>query len=225
MTVLTSPARRLAAEWSRCCEDPAASRWAVDLGHDGPVEGLPGALWRDDELALACLAAARSSTPCGVFAGLAVLQALLPALTRLARRDWRASLDDYLAEGWILVMTYPLTRNRRVCTNMALETLHVLSRRRQRIAREVCVDEVHAVAPEPVVEEGTLAGELLEAAAAAEILPVAGLGVLRSVYVEGLSGAQAAARHGLTPEVVRARCSRATRRLRQHREELLPIVA
>ncbi|MBO0813222.1 MAG: sigma-70 region 4 domain-containing protein, partial [Microlunatus sp.] len=40
--------------------------------------------------------------------------------------------------------------------------------------------------------------------------------LLLSVYAEGLSSADAAVRHGLTPTTVRFRCSRAIRRMAQH---------
>ena len=40
--------------------------------------------------------------------------------------------------------------------------------------------------------------------------------VLLSVYSDGLSGREAAARHQTSPEMIRFRCSKAVRRLAQH---------
>ena len=44
--------------------------------------------------------------------------------------------------------------------------------------------------------------------------------LLHAVYVDGLSGAEAAARHATTPGSLRVRCSRAVRRLADHAAEL-----
>lgn len=60
------------------------------------------------------------------------------------------------------------------------------------------------------------AAQLIEAGGRLQILDEPARALLRLVYLEGLTGAEAAARHGSTPGSVRVRCSRAVRKLSEH---------
>jgi DNA-directed RNA polymerase specialized sigma24 family protein len=65
------------------------------------------------------------------------------------------------------------------------------------------------------------ARELLDSAGRLGALSVESRRLLSSVYVEGISGREAASRHQMTAGSVRVRCSRAVGELRRHMPQLL----
>lgn len=205
----------LAAEWERECESWGIGEPELD------ARDLPRRLRSDDELAVRFLKRARAGGPRSRFAAHALLQALMPLLCGLARRDLRAGLDEYVAEAWIRVMTFPTTRIHKVCTNLALDCLHVVSAGRRRTGRErpLPVPE-HPVDPWAEEAPGERARELIDAAFRIGIVNRSSRPVLMSVYAEGLGHDRTAQRYTMTPEAVRARCSRATRAMRRHASEL-----
>lgn len=165
---------------------------------------------------LALVAAAQDGAQ---LAGRVVIQVMLPRLISLAARDPRATIEDYLGEAWLVVMGFPLARNRAVLTNLCLDVLKKLSRARARTAREHPTRTPPEPPASPATEPG--AAELLDLAGARGLVSRANIEVLRSVYAEGLSGKDAAARHGISHDMVRYRCSSALRHLRARRGELL----
>lgn len=227
----------LAVQWERECE------FWEERGAGPELRDLPRRLRVDDDLAVRYLKAARageeragrgqggvtpdSEAPGGRarederFAAHALLQALLPLLCGLARRDRRADLDDYVAEAWIRIMTFPVTRTRKVCTNIALDCLHVISAGRRRSGREQArTIPDHGVDPWAEAAPGERARDLIDAASRMGIVNRSSRPVLMSVYAEGLGHDRTAQRYTMTPEAVRARCSRATRAMRRHASEL-----
>ena len=162
-----------------------------------------------------------------------VLQALLGRVVQMAGRDRSAGIDDYVSALWCQIHAYPLaTRPDRVAANLALDTLKVVVRER-RWLRE---GEVSLWPPELLCEERLgwtvvddrlpfSAEEVLRAGVDRGLIDVPTHEVLVSVYVEELSGAEAAERHWSSAASVRTRCSRAVRRLVNHRDELLAAVA
>lgn len=205
----------LAAEWDQLCEARETQ------GCDPDLRSLPRRLREDDELAVECLTAARAAGPQSRFAAHALLQALLPLLCGLARRDPRAGLDEYVAEAWIRIMTFPTTRARKVCTNLALDCLHVLAAGRRRTGRErASTVPDHGVDPWAEEAPGQRARDLIDAASGMGIVNSSSWRVLMSVYAEGLGHDRTAQRYTMTPAAVRARCSRATRAMRRHASEL-----
>jgi len=103
---------------------------------------------------------------------------------------------------------------------VALDCLHAISSRRQRSSRETLVESIDVSAPE-VHEPGRVASDLLSSAEKLGIITPASAPVLRSVWVEALDCATAAQRHNTSATAVRAHCSRASRAMRQRRDELL----
>lgn len=227
----------LAVQWERECEFWEAQGAGPDLRE------LPRRLPVDDDLAVRYLRTAQAGNerarpergdrerggenPGGDardderFAAHALLQALLPLLCGLARRDRRADLDDYVAEAWIRIMTFPVTRTRKVCTNLALDCLHVISAGRRRSGREQArAVPDHGVDPWAEEAPGERARDLIDAASRMGIVNRSSRPVLMSVYAEGLGHDRTAQRYTMTPEAVRARCSRATRAMRRHASEL-----
>lgn len=152
-------------------------------------------------------------------AGRVVLQALLPRLRTQARLDPAHCLGDYVATAWERIMAHPVaTRRRELLVNLALDCLKQLSRADRHRSREL---------PSPVLADlhvrqpaGRIAGDLIDTAVRQGWIPVASGEVLRSVYADGLSGREAAQRHGISEHMVRYRCSSAVRQLRGHRDEL-----
>jgi len=151
---------------------------------------------------------------------MALIQAILPTLVMIANRDRQACLDDYIGEAWVVIVNFPLSRTTKVCTNVALDCLHAISSRRQRSSPETPAESINISAAE-VQEPGQVASDLLSAAEELGIITPASAPVLRSVWVEALDCATAARRHNTSPTAVRARCSRASRAMRQRRDELL----
>ena len=151
---------------------------------------------------------------------MALIQAILPTLVTIANRDHQACLDDYIGEAWVVIVTFPLSRTNKVCTNVALDCLHAISSRRQHSSPETPAESIDISAPE-MQEPGQVASDLLSAAEELGIITPTSAPVLRSVWVEALDYTTAAQRHNTSPTAVRARCSRASRAMRQHRDELL----
>ncbi|MDR0436405.1 MAG: hypothetical protein LBH11_06570 [Propionibacteriaceae bacterium] len=179
----------------------------------------------DDTAALELVARAQAGDRA---AGELVLAALGPRLAWQCRRDPFHTLADYQAAAWERIMRHPIARRRNsVLINIALDALKILSRERAATLREIPVAEV----PEPRhsnrvgQDELPFAGQIIDLAARRRLVPAASIPVLRSVYTKGLSSVAAAKLHGMTPEMVRYRCSAAIKVLRKHREELLQDAA
>ena len=69
-------------------------------------------------------------------AGRVVLQALIGRMVRMAQRDPRASIDDYLAWLWCVINSYPLQRRPvRIAANLSMDTLKAVSRERRWLGR------------------------------------------------------------------------------------------
>lgn len=159
-------------------------------------------------------------------AGRVVVQAMLPKMILMARRDAEHDLGAYLAALWERVQTYPLQRRpQRVAANLALDTLKLVKRQSTRAKAAVLVTDWAAPAGLASAEEVAHRGRggaarVLSRAAALGVIDDHAREVLSVVYLDGRSAVQAGRELGLSPEVMRARCSRAVRRLRSHAPEL-----
>jgi DNA-directed RNA polymerase specialized sigma24 family protein len=168
-------------------------------------------------------------------AGRTILQAMLGKLVRMSRGGQQEDVDDFISALWCVLKTYPLaTRSRRVAANLALDTLKLVSRER----RPSGLHHVDLFPPGELLErihEKSLrrnsldhhrhaidmtAAQLLERARMKGILGVQAEALLISVYADGLTGRAAANRHGISPGSLRARCSKAVKKLAQHAPEL-----
>lgn len=240
----------LADEWERLCEEFAEpvetpGGWGAQPGtqpaEPGGEAGTTGAQWEalavppeefralpeslrcDDGLAVRFLETARAGGPTASLAAHALMQAVMPMLARTAARDPRADIDEYVAEAWIRIMTFPTARARKVCTNIALDCLHVLAASRRRVAPERA-GRVPEQPVDPWVRPsgpGEQARGVIDAAARMGIVNGSCRPLLLSVYAEGLGHDRTARRYMMTPVAVRARCSRATRAMRRHADALV----
>jgi hypothetical protein len=169
-------------------------------------------------------------------AGRVVLQAMLGRVVRMARRDRRATVDDYVGALWCVLARYPLpARPVRIAANLALDTLKAVDRERRRPERAGLTLWLAGPDLEPLLEAASGRAALdhateMRALGAAEVIEAGrrlrlideGTGhLLRHVYVDGLNGRDAAARGGTSPGSLRVRCSRAVRRLAAHAAELV----
>ncbi len=157
-----------------------------------------------------------------------VLQTMLGKLVTMARRDRRHAVEDYVGRLWERIGTYPLNRRpRRIAANLALDTLKAVTRDRADIERN------GGWIPCPTTDLDRTGMRLLNAGDVGDTADLTARRVLRSaqqlgliddatrrllwsVYADGLTSAEAAARHRLSPATVRFRCSRAIRTLARH---------
>lgn len=231
---------QLNADWDSLVDDSTVQveRWR--LLHSVferclDLDDVLSAVRREPDLALHTLLAADAQGDS--LAGRVVLQSMLGRTVRMAARDPRASVDDYIGALWLRIRTYPRhQRPAHIAANLALDTLKSVTDERRWARRGMTVVPVRS---EAVLEAAQSAGQqhshidqsatVPELSAVGVITTATELGlldevshdVLLTVYSEGFSGRDAASRHQTTPEMVRYRCSRALRRLAQHSDELL----
>ena len=173
-------------------------------------------------------------------AGRVVLQALIGRMVRMAQRDPRSGVDDYLAALWCVINNYPLSRRPvRIAANLSLDTLKAVSSEHRWLRRgdvmlwpssesleellePVGIDGRPCYPPPPVEVE---VGRVLEAGAFLSLIDDSEAALLRSIYADGMSGDRAARRFHLSEGTVRVRCSKAVRRLAAHAVELADAAA
>ena len=168
-------------------------------------------------------------------AGRVVLQALIGRVVRMAQRDPRAGIDDYLARLWCAINSYPLRKRPvRIAANLSMDTLKAVSREHRWIGRgdvtlwpssesleellsPAGLDGSRRDSPPPADIE---ARRVLEAASLLRLIDHSSAAVLQSVYVDGMTGAQAARRLHTSAGTVRVHCSKVVRELAAHAAEL-----
>jgi hypothetical protein len=175
-----------------------------------------------------------------MLAGRVVLQSMLGRLVRMAQRDRQARIDDYIAALWCVARTYPLAaRPVRIAANMSMDAFKAVYRERRWLGQGV-------VTPWPphrfvdVLVRGELAGPgqlpdsdeaeatatgVLDAGCRLHLIDEPTRGLLHSIYVDGLSSAEAARRHLTSPGSARVRSSKAVKRLAAHAAELAEAAA
>lgn len=236
----------LNAEWDDLDRDRllAAHNRAVvaQWASDNPVLsgcGNPGAVLEairaDPDPVLAALIAIHQSLRApgsgaeDHLAGRIVLQAMLGKIVTMAGKDSRHAVEDYVGQLWARIDSYPLARRpRRIAANLALDTLKAVTHDTDGRDMPVTADELElAGLGHTVTTAGPGLSDIDEVAdlTVHRVLRTAHLlglideptrRLLLSVYAEGLTSADAATRHGLTPATVRFRCSKAIRRMAQH---------
>jgi hypothetical protein len=221
--------RETAARWADCHDVLDSCRTLDDvlsaarLGSDPVLAALLSELSTGDQLA-----------------GRVVLQALIGRMVRMAQRDPRSSVDDYLALLWCVINNYPLQRRPvRIAANLSLDTLKAVSREHQWLGRggvtlwpsSESLEELLPPAgrdgnrldtPPPVDLEAL---EVLEAGRQLRLIDDSASALLTSVYVDGMTGIQSARRFHTSAGMIRLRCSKAVRQLAAHAVELADAAA
>jgi hypothetical protein len=173
-------------------------------------------------------------------AGRVVLQALIGRLVRMAQRDRRARIDDYLAHLWCVIGSYPLQRRPlRIAANLSMDTLKAVSQERRWLARGGVTLLPSSESLEELLEPTGLDGspydspppvdievrQVLEASRRLQLIDDSDAALLRSIYADGMSGSQAAGHLHTTAGTVRVRCSKVVRHLAAHAVELADAAA
>ena len=169
-----------------------------------------------------------------------VLQALIGRMVRMARRDPRASIDDYFAHLWCVIGSYPLQRRPvRIAANLSMDTLKAVSQERRWLARGGVTlmpsSESLAELLEPTGLDGSAydsvppvdveVRQVLETSGMLQLINNSDAALLRSIYADGMSGSQAARQFHTSAGMVRVRCSKVVRHLAAHAVELADAAA
>ena len=65
-----------------------------------------------------------------------VLQTLIGRMVRMAQRDPRTTVEDYLAALWCVINSYPLSRRPvRIASNLSMDTLKAVSEQQRWLRR------------------------------------------------------------------------------------------
>lgn len=240
---------QLSQEWTRLCSLPSLAHTLRRWGRTEEVlAGLTSLAAlvdevdastgeREDQLLLALVRLAQGGQQ---LAGRVLLQAMLPKIATMVRRMRPSSNDDRWVEDrrqiavatfWEVLQNYPAQRRQsRVAANLALDTLHQLTRGLRRPPVDIPLDPDDASArlssrsyTEPRMASDGLStdADLLEVIAWAldvRAISTEDAALLVRVYLpdpgqKGRSGAGIAEELNLTHAALRQRCSRARRRL------------
>ena len=170
-----------------------------------------------------------------MLAGRTVLQSMLGRLVRMAQRDRQAGIDDYIAALWCIIRSYPLSaRPARIAANLSMDAFKTVYWERQWLRQGVVTPWpphrfVDGAVSHQLVEPSWLLGtdggpptavEVLSAGFRLRLIDEPTRRLLHSVYIDGLSGDEAARRHLTSPGSVRVRSSRAVKRLAAHAARL-----
>jgi DNA-directed RNA polymerase specialized sigma24 family protein len=217
----------------------AVMGWAVRHAALAPCQSLDDVLFAAKHSPDAVLAALLAEVSAGDrLAGRVVLQALVGRIARMAQRDPRSGIDDYLVALWQVINNYPLARRPvRILANLSMDTLQAVTRERSWVGRSGLRLCPSIELLEELLEPAGLDGRPIDSAPLVElearrVLEVSSLlcliekpdaALLTSIYADGLTGAQAARRFHISASNVRVRCSRAVRRLAAHAVELTDV--
>lgn len=155
-------------------------------------------------------------------AGRVVVQAMLGKMVLFARADPRHPVDDYVAELWIRIGTYPLARRpHRIAANLALDTRKAVA---GRPSPEDPMDPASLESPATSEDAWRLA-DVLAVARSLRLVDERTSQCLVAVYGWGLRSHEAAEMLACTPALVRYRTSRAVRTLSAHAGDILAAAA
>ncbi len=220
----------LNSEWAQMSQVSLPDAWCEECRALAEVTSLDNVLdavrSHPDEVLRCLLAQCRSGD---TFAGRVVIQAMLPKMVLMAKRDPIHDLGAYLAVLWERVQTYPLDRRpHKVAANLALDTLKGVKKQSSNGRLAVLHTDwsspgILSRAAEVFGRRKGGAARVLNRAVSLGVIDSSAREVLSMVYLDGRSATQAGRELGLTADAVRARCSRAVRRLRLHAPELADV--
>lgn len=158
-------------------------------------------------------------------AGEQVLAAMAFPLACMARRSTSSTLAVLVSTAWFVIIGFNTERTEKVLTNLVLDTLKQVTRDRVSRWDENITDHVHDPQREPAAPQGPTPAEearlAIDAAAELELIDERTTRILQAVYLEGMSGREAASHTSTSHDMVRYRCSRALRLLRSRQQELV----
>lgn len=239
---------QLGQEWTRLCALPSLTHTLRRWGRTEPalagvetlgalVDQIDGSTGQQEDQML--LALVRLTQTGQQMAGRVLLQAMLPKIATMVRRMRPSSNDDRWVEDrrqiavatfWEVLQSYPAQRRQsRVAANLALDTLHELTRGLRRPPVDIPVDPDDASARlasrsylEPRMSSDGLTAdsdlvEVISWALSTRAISSEEAALLVRVYLpdahEDPRGAGIAGELSLSHAALRQRCSRARRRL------------
>jgi hypothetical protein len=173
-------------------------------------------------------------------AGRVVLQAMIGRMVRMAQRDPRSGVEDYLAALWCVINSYPLSRRPvRIAANLSMDTLKAVSEEHRWLRRGAVTllpsSESLEQLLEPVMLDGSSYDSLppldvevrrvLGAGTLLSLIDDSDAALLQSTYVDRMGGSRVARRFHTSEGAVRVRCSRIVRHLAAHAVELADAAA
>ncbi|PID51102.1 MAG: hypothetical protein CR980_00155 [Propionibacteriales bacterium] len=180
-------------------------------------EGLVGVLdsirESPDDVLFRLLVACREGDQ---LAGRVILCALAGKIVRMANRDPRADLQDYLGAVWEQIVTYPLHRRRSVAGNIALDALRLVKRGQTVDWVTLAEDAATGQPPTPSVE----VRRLFHAARRDQVVDLRWLTTAEQVYISGLSPNEVSEQQGISAAAVRWRCRRVQAELARNIDHL-----
>lgn len=223
MTPPTAIRDHLNREWQELARAAIPLSWAAEpaIG-EGVIGDLPAVVRASPDAVLGFLLQRVAAGD--TLAGRVVLQVMLGRLVNDARRDPEHSLDDYVAQLWVGIATYPLHRRpSRIAANLALDVAKRVRHRSPAIPVDPARLVRLAAAAEPAEPE--LLESVLVTARAGQLIDEATEQTLRLVYQRGLRSHEAAMVLGVTPAAVRRRCRLAVQRLAANAGALAQLVS
>jgi hypothetical protein len=230
-------------EWRELIRDhrTALARWADRHGALAPCQSLDDIVSVAKQNSDPVLAALLTEVSLGdQLAARVVLQTLIGRMVRMALRDPRSSIEDYVAALWCVINSYPLGRRPvRIAANLSMDTLRAISDERRWLRRGDVTLSPSSEALEELLEPVNLDGsrlnslppvdvevrQVLEAGMLLSVIDNSDALLLHSIYADGFSGDRAARRFHTSEGTVRIRCSKAVRRLAAHAVELADAAA
>jgi hypothetical protein len=230
-------------EWCELvrCHSAAVSRWADRHEVLAPCRSLDDILsaakLNSDPILAALLTEASRDDR---LAARIVLQTLIGRMVRMALRDHRSSIENYLAALWCVINSYPLDRRPvRIAANLSLETLKAVSREQRWLRRGDVTLWASSESLEGLLQPAGLDGcsydslppvdvevrRTLEAGSSLSLINESDAALLHSIYADGWSGDRAARRFHTSERTIRVRCSKAVQRLADHAVELADAAA
>jgi hypothetical protein len=173
-------------------------------------------------------------------AGRVVLQTLIGRMVRMAQRDPRTTIEDYLAALWCVINSYPLSRRPvRIAANLSMDTLKAVWEERRWLRRGAVTllpsCESLEQLLEPVMQDGSPydslppleveVGRVLEACTLLSLITDSDAALLQSIYLDRVGGSRVARRFHTSEGAVRVRCSKIVRHLAAHAVELADVAA
>jgi len=157
-------------EWNRIARSPAATRrlrqWATAevalAGFTNVGEVIERCQRRDDpQCSDTILAALARLAPTDTDAARVVLQAVIPALTNIARAYRWLGPDEadaaVIVAAWERIRTYPTSRPQRIAANITFDVRKQLARSARRHANELAaIEHLPLSSPEPSPEDDAL---------------------------------------------------------------------
>ena len=202
----------------------------MPLIHDDKVllDQLTRPGWRIDTSDVALIALVRRCQGGDTAAGEQLLSVMAFRLGQLCRSSHQIRMAHLVSAAWFVISGYNCDRSSKVLTNLVLDCLKQVTRDRverwdERRDQYTQPDEL------PWVEAGreheAEVRALLQQARETRVLDPATSEALEAVYAQGLSSREAGEQLRQSPEMVRYRCSRGVRKLREHRDSLADLIS